>query len=62
MAEKIMETGGNNFAEMERSILSEILGAEEADKVIAEADAEDEEFDAELQELIDSAPDLDEAQ
>lgn len=60
MAEKIMETGGNNFAEMERSILSEILGKEEADKAIAQANEEDEEFDAEIQELINTSPDLDE--
>lgn len=54
------EVLGNDFSEMERSILSEICGKEDADKIIAEANTEEDDFDPELQEILDDVLPLDE--
>lgn len=62
MAKKndILYLGDDGMAAMERSILSEILGREDADALIADANEDDSELDADLQEIVDSAPPLDE--
>lgn len=55
------ETLTNDFSEMERSILSEIYGKSGADAIIAEVNSEPgEEFDAEIQEILDDVLPLDE--
>lgn len=53
--------GDDGMAEMERSILSELFGREDADAIIAEVNEDDSELDADLQEIVDNAPPLDEA-
>ena len=57
----ILFMGDDGMAEMERSILSELFGREDADAIIARANEDDSELDADLQEIVDSAPPLDEA-
>lgn len=55
--------GDDGLDEIERNVLIKYFGKEEADKIIASAndeDAEDEPLDNDLQEIIDSAPALDE--
>ena len=48
--------------EIERNVLTKYFGKEEADKIIAEAngDEEDEPLEEDLQEIVDNAPALDE--
>ena len=57
-----IEMGGREFLEVERSVLVGELGKENADKVIEEANALTDALDPELQDIVDSAPDLDEEQ
>lgn len=55
----VLDDDGMKDAEL--SVLSEIYGKEEAEKIVANVNnGEEEQFDEELQDIIDSAPALDE--
>jgi hypothetical protein len=50
----------NDFADTERAVLADIHGIEKADEIIAEANSYNDEFDAEVQEILDDVLPLDE--
>lgn len=50
----------NDFADTERAVLADINGIEKADVIIADANKTEDDFDAEVQEIIDEVLPLDE--
>lgn len=61
MAQKGFEMLDNGFADTERAILADIYGVQQADAIIAEVNnTSEEEFDAEVQEILDDVLPLDE--
>ena len=58
MAKKndVIILGDDGLAEIERSILAEIYGRADADKLIEAVNADDTELEEDLQELADEAP------
>lgn len=50
----------NDFADTERAVLADIHGIEKADAIIEDANNTEEDFDAEVQEIIDEVLPLDE--
>ncbi len=59
--DEVIVLGGDDLEDIEYDILVKRFGKEEADKLTNRADSEtDEPFDAEVQDVIDSTPALDE--
>lgn len=60
MAQKGFALLTNDFADTERAVLADIYGIEKADAIIADASKTEDDFDAEVQEIIDDVLPLDE--
>ena len=56
----VIVLGGDDLDEIERSILIETFGKDEAEKLLKETGTELEPLEEDLQEIVDSAPALDE--
>lgn len=50
----------NDFADTERAVLADIHGIKKADEIIADANTSEDEFDTEVQEILDDVLPLDE--
>ena len=60
MAQKGFALLTNDFADTERAVLADIHGIKKADEIIADANETEDNFDAEVQEIIDEVLPLDE--
>jgi hypothetical protein len=58
--EEVIVIGNDGLDDIERNILIETFGKEEAEKLLNEQKEEAESLDEELQEIVDGAPALDE--
>ena len=58
--EEVIVIGSDGLDDIERNILIETFGKEEAEKLLNEHKEEAESLDEELQEIVDGAPALDE--
>ena len=56
----VIVLGGDDLDEIERNILIETFGKDEAEKLLKETGTELEPLEEDLQEIVDSAPALDE--
>lgn len=56
----VIVLGGDDLDEIERNILIETFGKDEAEKLLKEVGTETEPLEEDLQEIVDSAPALDE--
>lgn len=60
MAQKGFALLTNDFADTERAVLADIHGIKKADEIIADVNETEDNFDAEVQEIIDEVLPLDE--